>query len=588
MLRIRIITMMQSVGSLRYSAATAFKFATIIIFVVLTNHGLPERLALVASQGKWVTFVGYIGLWTLSLGAVLIVAFHHNILMRASWAAVIAVTTAAGFGFRAVSGYDFWILDAMTLWLARHEASRAAELYASELKWALFIIVLGITVLMVPPLPRSAVWRRWLARLTFAPAVPIAIIAVSMVIKYGTETQIMPVQFAPLSASIVAGAELSLHPIPKREAISWTAAVPKARHIVMLVDESVRADYIDLSRGNFYTPEIARLAPRLVDFGPAASGGNCSYSSNAILRFAGARNEIGPKLLTNPTIWQYAKNAGFRTVFIDAQRPLSSNGRPKLQNFMTTLETNDIDHFRAIDSAIPAYARDDKLLDIIIEELKSDQPVFIYANKMGSHFPYDKEYPASATVFHPTMTESDSDNSVSRVASYRNAVKWSVDRIFQRLFAELNLNDTVIIYTSDHGQSLVPGQLTHCTVENPDPRQGLVPLFVIAGDEIMRSRFATAAKASVGHGSHFSIVPTALQLFGYNDADVASVYSDTLLEKDINAPAFTTGDIFGLFSTKVLWHPIDLHRDYLEPPATALQSGLGHGRAAGLGGTYAR
>ncbi len=575
----------QAAGSLRHLVAIAFKVAVIAIFVVLTNHGLHARLGLVASQGHWVTFAGYLGLWVLSLGAILVVAFHHNIFVRASWAVVIAVSTAAGSAFRTAGGYDFGILDAMTLWIARNNAWRAVELYQSEAKWALLLIVLGITVLIVPPLPRSAVWRRWLARLAFAPAVPVAIIAISMVIKYGTVAQTLPVQFAPLSASIVAGAHLALHPIPKREALAWTPAAPKARHIVMLVDESVRGDYIDLSPGNLYTPAIARLAPWLINFGPAASDGNCSATSNALLRFAAARNGIGQKLLTNPTIWQYAKQAGFRTVFIDAQARVA-NG--KLQNFMTTLETKDIDRIHPLDSVMPTYALDDKLLDIMIEELKSDQPVFIYADKNGAHFPYDKAYPASATVFHPTMNESGSDNAMSRVASYRNSVKWAVDRFFGRLFAELNLDDTVIIYTSDHGQNFVPGRLTHCTVEDPDPREGLVPLFVITGDEALHTRFASAAQASAGHGSHFSIVPTVLQLLGYNDADVASVYSDTLLEKNTNAPAFTSGDIFGMFSSKIRWHPIDLGADRLEPSVLVLQSGSGHGAAAQPAATYPR
>src|SRR5581483_4488613 len=128
-------------------------------------------------------------------------------------------------------------------------------------------------------------------------------------------------------------------------------AVPQPtgiRRIVMLVDESVRADYIDWTPGNPFTPNLARLKSRLVDFGPAASGGNCSHYSNALLRFAAARHGVGPTLLTNPTIWQYAKKAGFRTAFIDAQAAFNRNPG-KLQNFMTTEETRAIDGFHAID-----------------------------------------------------------------------------------------------------------------------------------------------------------------------------------------------------------------------------------------------
>jgi hypothetical protein len=42
-----------------------------------------------------------------------------------------------------------------------------------------------------------------------------------------------------------------------------------------------------------------------------------------------------------------------------------------------------------------------------------------------------------------------------------------------------------------------------------------------------------------------------------------------LLEANSEPPAFTTGDIFGLFSKNARWHAIDLAADYLEPAAKA-------------------
>ena len=223
--------------------------------------------------------------------------------------------------------------------------------------------------------------------------------------------------------------KVALNPVPKRRKIAWTwrgpfaAAAPRAetlppstpivhaaevRRIVLLIDESVRGDYIDWTPGNPYTPELAKLKDKIVNFGPAASGGNCSHYSNAILRFAAARDGLGRTALTNPTIWQYAKKAGFRTAFIDAQAGFNRNPG-KLQNFMTTEETRDIDGFYALDEAIAPPALDDHLLDITLRELKSDKPVLIYANKNGAHFPYDHGYPQSARLFRPTMSQTAKD-----------------------------------------------------------------------------------------------------------------------------------------------------------------------------------
>ena len=147
---------------------------------------------------------------------------------------------------------------------------------------------------------------------------------------------------------------------------------------------------------------------------------------------------------------------------------------------------------------------------------------------------------------------------------YRNAIKWSVDRILQRLFEQADLQDTVIIYTSDHGQNLSHKHLTHCTIDDPDPREGLVPLIAITDDEAMRAKFSAGAAGSRGHASHFNIVPTILQLFGFRRYDVAGLYGSSMFEKSTEPAQFTSGDIFGLFSSHVRWHPIDLNRSYLE------------------------
>jgi lipid A ethanolaminephosphotransferase len=213
-------------------------------------------------------------------------------------------------------------------------------------------------------------------------------------------------------------------------------------------------------------------------------------------------------------------------------------------------------------------ALDDRLLDIAREELRKPGPVLIYANKNGAHFPYDLGYPANQDLFRPTMTASGSDATRYRVNSYRNVVAWSVDRFLARLFEEIDLEDTVVIYTSDHGQNFQPNRFAHCSVEDPDPREALVPLWVATRDAGLKARLAAAAQVTRGHASHFQIVPTVLQLLGYAPAEVERVYGASLFEPHTETAAFTSGDVFGLFAREVRWHPIDLTHNYLEPEAT--------------------
>jgi lipid A ethanolaminephosphotransferase len=548
--------------------ALLLRLAAIAGFVLLTNPGFMQRVLLLQNQGRWTTLAFFLAIWGLSLAALLIVAFHQRLWVRAFWAAVIASATGVGFAYQKASGTEFGIFDAVSLWSARHEAGRAMEFYGSELALLALVAFAGLLVLTTPPTTRLAAVQRWLSRLAWTPALPIALIAAIIVIKEGGGSQALPTQFAPVSVGLVSAATMSSSAAPERRAIGWTPGRRQTRHVVMLVDESVRADYIDWTPGNPFTPELARLRPQFVDFGPAASAGNCSHYANALLRFAAARQQIGGGVLSNPTLWQYAKRAGYRTVFIDAQSAFNRNPG-KLQNFMTAEEAADIDRLVTMPAETPAPELDDRLLDIIVQELKSEQPVFIYANKNGAHFPYDASYPKTERLFRPAMSEAQAEKAAkqARINSYRNAVRWSVDRFFARLFDEAPLNGAVVLYTSDHGQAFDPDRLSHCTVEDPDPREALVPLFVTASDPALRQRFVAGAQTSRGHASHFSLAPTLMELFGYAKGDIASAYGPSLFERNAERPAFTTGDIFGLFSNRVRWHPIDLDGAYLEPEA---------------------
>ena len=54
-------------------------------------------------------------------------------------------------------------------------------------------------------------------------------------------------------------------------------------------------------------------------------------------------------------MWQYARKAGYRTVYIDAQAGLNKNPG-KLRDYMTLRETRDIDALYALDEKTPGSA----------------------------------------------------------------------------------------------------------------------------------------------------------------------------------------------------------------------------------------
>ena len=42
---------------------------------------------------------------------------------------------------------------------------------------------------------------------------------------------------------------------------------------------------------------------------------------------------------------------------------------------------------------IPAYLRDQMVVDKLLNALKEEAPAFIYVDKYGVHFPYSNKYP---------------------------------------------------------------------------------------------------------------------------------------------------------------------------------------------------
>lgn len=543
---------------------TVARLLLICAFIAITNFGFWQRIGLLTDAGRINTLLPFLLIWAIAFVAVVAAAFQPKLWIRAAWGAVIAASTAVAWGYYRASQSELNVFDILSLWNARHEAGRAAEFYGTHLLFAAIVLAAGFLVIVVPAAPLRASVRTWISRMALLPLLPIFLIGGVVYAKGGGGSQSLPVQFVPVALTSLAGAKIALQGAPARRQVEWQPVkTPPTQNIVILIDESIRADYLDLTPGNPHTPRLAALANRFVNFGPAVSGGNCSNYSNALLRFGAARRDVAGTVNTNPTLWQYAKKAGYRTVFIDAQAGGITN--PGLmQNFMTMSEKADIDSFQAIRDVASNQA-DFRLAEIIAEELKAQGPVFIYANKNGAHFPYDHSYPASAALYHPTMSEAGADTMKSRVPSYRNAIAWSVDRFMETLFESADFSNTNLLYTSDHGQALGLGQLTHCTTDKPDPRTALVPLLIAPSSPALRAELEKGAEFLRGRASHFQIAPTVFQWMGYKHDDIATAYDESLSTGTPHESAFTSGDVFGMFSNELNWNSVDTSADYMEP-----------------------
>jgi len=293
---------------------------------------------------------------------------------------------------------------------------------------------------------------------------------------------------------------VTAEPPPPRAAVDLEPATQGSpRHIVWLVDESVSYRHFE----RIVAPRLANLAH--VDFGMAASLGHCSAPSNLALRSGVDVRGAGPKmdLRRTPSIWGYARRAGYRTVLIDGQ----TSGAP--QNLLLPPE------LALIDEVVPAAGSldtDRAIAATINRRLRGEARSFTYAVLRGVHFQYRDHYPAGLIpADSPTLRH------------YETAVEYSKRGFFERLLAGVDRQDVAIVYTSDHGQNLAEGAVPHCS-PSPVPTELHVPLIAFLPDALAE-RYPQTHRG--GHSAS-QIFPATLIWMGYADAAVERRYDNDL------------------------------------------------------------
>jgi len=313
---------------------------------------------------------------------------------------------------------------------------------------------------------------------------------------------------------------------------------PPLNNLVLVIDESIRSDHLSL---NGYerptTPTLERLAAEpglLHNWGTAVSGATCSTLSNALL-LTGVpvtpenANGIVSVPAGLPTLFHYAKAAGYYTIYIDDQADF-------LWNDLTAADLEVIDEWRKAPSDHPIDV-DLQSADWIRERVASSSGNFIVLNKAGVHFLYENSYPPEAEIWKPIPADYHQQPELA-VNPYDNGIRYSVDGFFSRLIPDpaAGLDSTIILYTSDHGQTLFEGGAgwLHC---NYTPQEASVPL-VIIGNLPLQLDTAFAA-------SHANILPTLLDLMGLETEAHVRSYAKSLLyaaASDNGARYYVAGD----------------------------------------------
>jgi glucan phosphoethanolaminetransferase (alkaline phosphatase superfamily) len=306
----------------------------------------------------------------------------------------------------------------------------------------------------------------------------------------------------------------------------------KKNNIVFFVDESVRGDYLDINNNQNITPSLFVKKNEIINFGIASSGANDSAKSNQILRTGPKKSDYQQGLYKNPFIWSYMKQAGYKTVYVDCQYDIPFN------NGMTAREFKDVDQFYHP----PSSDKDLESLEFVKDLLSktSVKPLFIYFVKYGVHYPYS--YPKEKEKYPVVNLSFDKITKQDLINHYKNAVLAKIDPFFKKMF-ELPRENSVLIYTSDHGQNLLDnGRLiSHGSVENTVPGEGTVPLFILTSVSKWQKKFRNNLVYNKNKVSHFNIFSTLLNIAGYDEQEVRQKHGKSLFDKVNDSQTFATG-----------------------------------------------
>lgn len=546
----------------------------IILYLAAGYAAIGERIASLGVSAGLVLYAGLFGLMTLSL---LFAAYVAGTPLRLAYALILAASSLFLDSTERIMGEHLTYDAFINLLNSIGFAGDALDQHGGSILWSMpsaLLLFAGVALKpgRRPPLPRLA--------FTAAPVAAVALLSVILFVRGGEGARGLPTAFAPLSYSSLNIYETLTGEMGPRQAVSLVPAQLKApRDIILIIDESVGANYLDI--GNPHGIRSGLAGPRpgidIHNYGYAAAITNCSVGTNVTLRYGGTRADYQRINATLPSIWEYAHEAGFRTVYIDAQR---TGG--ELQNLMDEAERRSIDSFVQFGD-VAVRDRDMAAADALAALTRNRHADFVIVNKVGAHFPIHDKYPDRFMRHRPALPRGRHENVAdtgNRAGfggtaedwrryrnAYRNTLLWNVGAFFDRLFAGADLSHATLIYTSDHGQDLHErgnaGLDTHCGA-SPVPEEGLVPLVVIEGSVLETLDWQANLAANRSHVSHYQIFPTLLALMGYKPANVAAIYGESLIPRSDDP--FTFNILFNArLGREPVWQPIDLGRIALPP-----------------------
>ncbi|MGA2435630.1 MAG: sulfatase-like hydrolase/transferase [Bryobacteraceae bacterium] len=464
------------------------------------------------------------------------------LIRRIAWVAflVTLLFVLVNVTYSKVNGAPFSVLDLETFYRNWGLTSQAVSMY-----WGAIIRQLATAIAVYGTL--FALSRKFLRPISIHWIV-VACLALGGGVAHtirtaGSHVKAFP-QYVEPAYVIFYDALFSAYSGPRDQPYFVPREAPRCQHLIFVMDESVRGDLLEINGyPEHNTPYLKTIQKYYLNYGVASSFTNSSLSSNESLMAGLAMDElpdVKQKTRHGPQVFDYAKQAVRQVYFIWGQDKYE--GRQKRVNAQVKI-------LRAEFPALKTYQQDRAIIDYLDKITAAGDTSFTWVNKWGCHFDYEADYPPEQTHRTPVF-KSAKPVRTEMLNSYFNCLEWAVDGFLQELLSRLEGRDVVIVYTSDHGQSImekgVPG--THNRTFDISASQASVPVLVFGTNAHTRQLLALWFRAeSAGRVSAEQIFPTLLWILGYGDDEVNSRYPRSLFDHLPDRPrVFLSGDIWAL------------------------------------------
>jgi glucan phosphoethanolaminetransferase (alkaline phosphatase superfamily) len=237
---------------------------------------------------------------------------------------------------------------------------------------------------------------------------------------------------------------------------------PENMVVVMVVGESVRPDHWQLGTYKRATNPLLSKRSNLTFYDDVPSCG--PFTRDALPCLLSRASYLEPENYNKETSFiSIFRKLGFYTAWVDMQGSTASVFDSSITSLIR--EANQSIAFNTNLLTAPQY--DEALLPVMDTILKEHKGrVLLVLHQFGSHWPYDSRYPEAFRKFTPTCSKSSAiigDFKTTEdmkacdhqelINAYDNSILY-LDFILNQIITRIENRPAILVYTSDHGESL--------------------------------------------------------------------------------------------------------------------------------------